>query len=111
TKGEGLTREVRERDNENQVSAPTEFKENGKPRKSVFDDQIHEFNLSFSPISVSTDIADEAIAGPWICILGAVYLEKPVIGPLTDFILMMNMMKGWKSLLHFLKLYDLHIKP
>ncbi|CAG8696441.1 9038_t:CDS:2, partial [Funneliformis caledonium] len=31
-----------------------------------------------------------AIAGPWICVLGAVYLEKPVVEPLTDFILMMN---------------------
>ncbi|CAB4422238.1 unnamed protein product [Rhizophagus irregularis] len=31
-----------------------------------------------------------AIAGPWICVLGAVYLENPVIEPLTDFILMMN---------------------
>lgn len=31
-----------------------------------------------------------AIAGPWICVLGAVYLNKPVIEPLTDFILMMN---------------------
>ncbi|CAG8849478.1 24243_t:CDS:2, partial [Gigaspora margarita] len=28
-----------------------------------------------------------AIAGPWVCVLGAVYLEKPVIEPLTDFIL------------------------
>ncbi|RGB41703.1 hypothetical protein C1646_662811 [Rhizophagus diaphanus] len=30
------------------------------------------------------------IAGPWICVLGAVYLEKSVIEPLTDFILMKN---------------------
>ncbi|CAG8711003.1 431_t:CDS:10, partial [Gigaspora margarita] len=28
-----------------------------------------------------------AIAGPWFCVLGAVYLEKPVIKPLNDFIL------------------------
>ncbi|CAJ0625491.1 11071_t:CDS:2 [Entrophospora sp. SA101] len=31
-----------------------------------------------------------AIAGPWICVLRAIYLEKPVIELLTDFILMMN---------------------
>ncbi|CAB5357211.1 unnamed protein product [Rhizophagus irregularis] len=31
-----------------------------------------------------------AIAGPWICVLGAVYLEKPVVEPLTDFILMLD---------------------
>ncbi|CAG8637197.1 3197_t:CDS:2, partial [Paraglomus occultum] len=31
-----------------------------------------------------------AIAGPWICILGAVYLEKPVIEPLTDFLLLID---------------------
>ncbi|CAB4488362.1 unnamed protein product [Rhizophagus irregularis] len=31
-----------------------------------------------------------AIAGSWICVLGAVYLENPVIELLTDFILMMN---------------------
>ena len=31
-----------------------------------------------------------AIAGPWICILGAVFLDKPVIEPLTDFILMID---------------------
>ncbi|CAG8681579.1 24933_t:CDS:2 [Cetraspora pellucida] len=26
------------------------------------------------------------LAGPWVCILGAVYVEKPIIDPLTDFI-------------------------
>ncbi|CAG8504006.1 10875_t:CDS:2 [Cetraspora pellucida] len=31
-----------------------------------------------------------AIAGPWICILGGIYLEKPVIEPLTDFIFMID---------------------
>lgn len=30
------------------------------------------------------------IAGPWICVLGAIYLEKPVIKSLIDFILMIN---------------------
>ncbi|CAG8722470.1 14701_t:CDS:2, partial [Dentiscutata erythropus] len=26
------------------------------------------------------------LAGPWVCILGAVYVEKPIVDPLTDFI-------------------------
>jgi hypothetical protein len=26
------------------------------------------------------------LAGPWVCILGAVYVEKPIIDPLTDFV-------------------------
>jgi serine/threonine protein kinase len=30
------------------------------------------------------------MAGPWICIAGAVYLEKPVIAPLTDYISLME---------------------
>ncbi|KAG9098866.1 hypothetical protein FRC06_005890 [Ceratobasidium sp. 370] len=27
-----------------------------------------------------------AIAGPWMCLLGAVFLEQPIVEPLTDFI-------------------------
>ncbi|CAG8635563.1 2075_t:CDS:2, partial [Ambispora gerdemannii] len=26
------------------------------------------------------------LAGPWVCILGSVYVEKPIVDPLTDFI-------------------------
>ncbi|KAG8679881.1 hypothetical protein FRC08_016680 [Ceratobasidium sp. 394] len=26
------------------------------------------------------------VAGPWMCVLGAIYLEQPVVEPLTDFI-------------------------
>ncbi|CAG8821356.1 29826_t:CDS:2, partial [Racocetra persica] len=51
-------------------------------------DGILEYNFySFSVLRLLAEIKNEiGTAGPWVCILGAVYIEKPIVDFLTDFI-------------------------
>ncbi|QRV94387.1 kinase domain protein [Ceratobasidium sp. AG-Ba] len=46
-----------------------------------------------------------AIAGPWICVLGAVYLDRIVIQPLTDYILLGDHPQRDKHLTRLVRLF------
>ncbi|KAG8734821.1 hypothetical protein FRC10_011395, partial [Ceratobasidium sp. 414] len=46
-----------------------------------------------------------AIAGPWMCVLGAVYLRNPVVQPLTDYIWLGHLPQQDRRLTHMTRVF------